>query len=138
MTRHYSQAELEAFLDESLSVEEMAAIETALRNNGDLLRQLAAINSRRSTGVHSVGEIWRQHRMSCPSREQLGSYLLGVLDDGWADYIAFHLQVVTCRFCSANLEDLQRRQSDTASPASSVRRRKYLQSSVGYLRRERT
>ena len=70
--------DLEAFLDESLPAERMAAIEDALRHNEVLQKQVAAINGRRDAGVHSLGEIWRRHRLSCPSREQLGSFLLGV------------------------------------------------------------
>ena len=78
MAADFTNTELEAFLDEALPVERMAAIEDALRKSESLQQQLAAINGRRDAGVHSLGEIWRRHRLSCPSREQLGSYLLGV------------------------------------------------------------
>jgi hypothetical protein len=86
-----TQSDLQAYLDEALSPAEMAAIEVELRAKPDLLKQLAAINGRRDAGVHSVGEIWRRQRLSCPTREQLGSYLLGALDQGHAEYIDFHL-----------------------------------------------
>ena len=79
MTTGFSNSELEAFLEESLPVERMAAIEDALRHNDQLQQRLTAINGRRDAGVHSLGEIWRRHRLTCPTREQLGSYLLGVL-----------------------------------------------------------
>jgi hypothetical protein len=46
-----------------------------------LLRTLEAINGRRDAGVHSLGEIWRRNRVSCPTRQQLGSFLLGILSD---------------------------------------------------------
>ena len=52
-------------------VDRMAAIEEALRGSDDLQKRLTAINGRRDAGVHSLGEIWRRHRLSCPSREQL-------------------------------------------------------------------
>ena len=45
------------------------------------------INARRDAGVHSLGEIWRRHRLSCATREQLGSYVLGVLLKEAADYL---------------------------------------------------
>ena len=67
-----TQSDLQAYLDEALAPDEMAAIEVELRKKPELLQQLAAINARRDAGVHSVGEIWRRQRLSCPAREQLG------------------------------------------------------------------
>ena len=134
MATRITTADLEAYLDEVLSSAEMSAIEGAIRANPDLLKQLAVINGRRDAGLHSVGEIWRRHRLSCPTREQLGSYLLGVLDQGHADYIAFHLEKIACRLCHANLEDLQRQQQESGEVVQS-RRTKYFQSTAGHLRR---
>jgi anti-sigma factor RsiW len=133
MTKAYSQAELEAYLDEALPAEQMAPIEQALRSDRNLVRQLAAINARRDAGVHSLGEVWRRHRLSCATREQLGSYVLGVLSKEAADYLAFHLEVIGCRVCRANLADLQKQQAESGESAQ-TRRRKYFQSSAGYLR----
>ncbi len=134
MARQLTESELEAYLDEALTPPEMAAVETQLRKSPELLRKLATINSRRDAGVHSLGEIWRRHRVSCPTREQMGSFLLGVLDDEQADYIRFHLEVVACRVCHANLEDLRQRQAES-NEMIVVRRRKYFDSSAGYLSR---
>jgi len=133
MTRAFTQAELEAYLDEALPVEQMARIEQALRGDPNLASQLAAINARRDAGVHSLGEIWRRHRLSCATREQWGSYLLGVLSKEAADYLTFHLEVVGCRVCQANLADLRKQQAESRH-AAQTRRRKYFQSSAGYLR----
>ncbi len=130
------QSDLEAYLDEALLPEEMAAVEAALRNDPELRHRLAAINTRRDAGLHSLGAIWRRHRLSCPSREQLGSYLLEVLPDELADYITFHLEVIGCRYCKANLVDLQRQQAEAPQEVQ-TRRRKYFQSSVGHLRSHR-
>ena len=128
-----SQAELEAYLDEALPVEAMARIERVLRDEPAVSQQLAAINARRDAGLHSVGEIWRRHRLSCPSREQLGSYLLRVLDEGPSEFIRFHLEVSGCRTCRANFDDLKNQQVD--APATVDRRRKkYFESSAGHLR----
>jgi hypothetical protein len=124
---------LEAYLDEALSADEMALVESALRADRDLTRRLAAINGRRDAGLHTLGEIWRRHRISCPAREQLGSYLLGALNKETRDYLEFHLKTVGCRFCLASLEDLERRHKETRESAAS-RHRKYLDSSAGYLR----
>jgi len=128
-------ADLEAYLDESLPAEEMARVEKALREDPSLARQLAEIHARRDAGVHSLGEIWRRARLSCATREQLGSYLLGALAQETAAYVRFHLEVVGCRCCQANLVDLRNQQTESTE-AAHVRRRKYFQSSAGYLRRE--
>jgi anti-sigma factor RsiW len=136
MSYRFAQAELEAYLDEALPADDMARIEKALRGEPKLAAQLAALNARRDAGLHSLGAIWRRHRLSCPSREQLGSYLLGTLPRETADYVEFHVQMVGCRYCRANLADLQTQQAE-ADEAVQSRRRKYFQSSAGYLRRRR-
>jgi len=137
MTRPFTPSELEAYLDEALPAEQMARIEQALRSDASLARQLASINARRDAGVHSLGEIWRRQRLSCPTREQLGSYLLGALPKESADYLAFHVEVIGCRVCRANLADLKKQQSESGDVAH-TRRRKYFQSSAGYLRPGKT
>ena len=135
MPRRVTQAELEAYLEEALPPTEMAAIEAELRQQPELLRQLAAINGRRDAGVHSVGEIWRRHRLSCIPRQELGSFLLGALDEQHSAYIDFHVNGIGCRFCQANLEDLRRQQEET-SEVVQTRRTKYFQSTAGQLRKK--
>ena len=133
----YTLSELEAYLDEALSPEEMAAVEAALREDETLAEQLAAVLHRRDAGVHSIGAIWRRNRASCPSREQWGAYLLGTLEDELQSYMQFHLETVGCRLCQANLEDLQQRQK--GSPEDQQRRsRKYYQTSSAHLRQEKS
>jgi hypothetical protein len=133
MNRHVTDAELEAYLEESLPADAMTGIELELRERPELLRRLSTILGRREAGVHSVGEIWRRHRLSCPDREQLGSYMLGVLDDDHAAYIRFHLEKIGCRFCQANFADLRQQQEETQELI--VRRRtRYFQTTARYLR----
>jgi hypothetical protein len=134
MTAPLKDSDLELYLDEALPAEEMARIEQALRTDRLLAERLAAINARRDSGVHSLGEIWRRHRLSCPTRQQLGSHLLGAISAEWQNYIVFHLETVGCRYCQANLADLKRQQAES-SEVVQTRRRKYFQSSAGYLRR---
>lgn len=136
MSRTFTRAELEAYLDEALSPADMVAIEAALRQQPELMRRLAEINQGLSGGSHTLAEIWRRHRITCPPRQQLGSYLLGAMPDERADYIRFHLQEIGCRYCQANLADLQRQQEENSAVASS-RRRKYFDTSAGYLPRDR-
>jgi hypothetical protein len=136
MTMNFRQSDLEAYLDEALPLEEMARVEKAARDNHALGDQLAAIQSRRNTGVHSLGEIWRRHRLSCPPREQLESFLSQALPDACAGYIRFHVEVIGCRYCQANLADLRSQRQAEAERAAEVRRRTYLKSSAGYLPRK--
>ena len=135
----YSIADLSAYLDEALPAETMAAIEDALRHDPKLCNELAQIIARRDSGVHSLGDIWRRHRLTCPSREQLGSFLLGILEADESAYIKFHIDTIGCRCCQANLADLKAQQAEAAQAASAdgsartARRRKYFQSSAGHL-----
>ncbi|WP_254512001.1 hypothetical protein [Anatilimnocola floriformis] len=131
--RRLTDAELEAYLEELLPSEAMAAIEHELRERPETLRRLSNILGRREAGVHSVGEIWRKHRLSCPDRQQLGSYLLGVLDNDHANYIRFHLDEIGCRYCQANYADLRSQQEETQELII-TRRTKYFQSTAGHLR----
>ena len=132
MNVEFTAAELEAYLDEALDAERMAEIERALRGSPELLQRLAQINARRDCGVHTVGEIWRRHHVGVPTREELGSYLLGVLPKEHAAYIRFRVTTLKCRYTIANLNDLHAQQKE-AEPQVAARRRKYFQSSVGRL-----
>ncbi len=133
MPHAFTDAELAAYLDESLAAEEMTRIESALRIHPELVERLVQINRRRDQGQHTLGDIWRRHRISCPSREQLGSFLLGVLEKDEAEYIEFHLFEVGCRLCQANAEDLQTQRDRSTTQDAEVRRRKYFQTSAGLL-----
>ena len=130
---HFSDTDLEGYLDEALPPEEMTRIENAVRSDASLVGRLTEIHARRDAGVHTLGGIWRRYRLTCPPREQLGSYLLGSLDRGTTSYVKFHVEVVGCRLCQANVEDLRNQQQEAADSAE-TRRRKYFQSSAGYLR----
>ena len=84
MTRKQrTQAELEAYLDEDLPAAQMAEIESVLRADPSLAEMLVKLNERRDAGAHSLGAIWRRNRISCPTREQLGSFLLETLSGFW-------------------------------------------------------
>ncbi|MCH2123588.1 MAG: hypothetical protein MK165_02270 [Pirellulaceae bacterium] len=131
MAKRFTTTELESYLDEALAPHEMAMIEEAMRQESEMNEQISTINSRRDAGVHSLGEVWRRHRVSCPTREQLGSYLLGALSNENSAYLKFHLEKIGCRYCQANLEDLQRRQTE-ANEIVVTRQRKYLESSAGF------
>jgi anti-sigma factor RsiW len=126
--------ELRAYLAEQLPAERMALIEQSLRDSETLRQRLVTLIRETDQGGVTVGEVWRRSRLSCPTRSQLGAYLLGALEDAQREYLDFHLQTVGCRVCEANLADLQ--QANTATPEKQRRRRRYFESSAGYLRRD--
>ncbi len=123
---------LRAWLDESLPQGQMATLELQLRDSPELRRRVARLLAAGDLGAHSVGAIWRRNRVSCPTREQWGMSLLGVLPREWQDYLDFHLQQAGCRYCEATLEDL--RAADQASEPAVRRRRRYLASAAGQLK----
>ena len=129
-----SDADLINFADEALSPTEMVRVESVLRDSVELRRRLAGLVQARDRGWHSVGAIWRGHRLSCLTRSQIGSYLLDALDPQWQDYIRFHTELVGCRICLATLADLRARHEE---PEASTRERRHrlFQSSVNHLRK---
>lgn len=131
----YTDAQLDGFLDDALPAEQMTAIEAALRTDAALGERMTAAVGRRDAGVHSLAAIWRRHRLTCPTREQLGSHLLGVLEPGLDAYLKFHLTTIGCRLCQASLEDLRAQNAAAGAEhgAAERRRSRYFQSSAGYL-----
>ncbi|QDV22456.1 hypothetical protein [Aureliella helgolandensis] len=130
----FTNQQLQSYLDETLASELMVAVEQQLRTDEVLRERLIELAGRREAGVHGLGEIWRRNRLSCPSREQLGSFLLGAIDEQLQAYIAFHVERVGCRLCAANLQDLKSQQTEQ-SASMQTRRRRYFQTSAGYLKR---
>jgi hypothetical protein len=127
-----TREQLAGYLDDALSEAETAQVEGALRESEALRRLLRALMQERDRGEHSIGAIWQRERLTCPAREQLGSYLLQVLDPAVLDYIEFHLHTIGCAYCQANLADLQRLQEEH-TPKARDRRRRFFESSAGYL-----
>jgi hypothetical protein len=125
-----------AYLEESLSSEVMSKIENELRQDASLRNRLSDLIAQRESGVHSIGDIWRRNRLSCPTREELGSYLLGAMMDDAASYVKFHLDQIGCRYCQANLDDLKAANESSGPNANSRQRReRFFQSSVGRVRK---
>lgn len=115
---------LRDYLAESLPGEQMARVEKALRDSSQLRERLESVrHDRADPTLHTLGAIWRRSRLTCVSREQLGSYLLDVVDPDQTEYITFHLEIIECPFCRANLADL-RGKADPMTPAASQTRRK--------------
>jgi hypothetical protein len=122
---------LRDYLVDALTPEDSARVEKALRDSAELRARLEEVRQNRTDGqLHTLGAIWHRARLTCPSREQLGSFLLDALDPELAAYLTFHIEVVECVFCQANLDDLKA-QSETehAAHASKTRQSRILQSS---------
>lgn len=107
MSQEFSEAELEAYVDESLDPQRAAEIERALKTDRELLKRLSYINGRRDAGVHSLGEIWRQNQVGVPTREQVQDWVAGKLSAEWADYLQFRVEVMKCRYTAALLADVK-------------------------------
>ena len=124
---------LRSYLADALPAGELARVEKALRDSADLRARLEEVRQNRGDpNLHTLGAIWRRGRLTCPTRQQLGSYLLQALDEGHQEYIEFHLQTIGCAFCLANLADLRVLQQE-AGPKTQERRRRIFTSSAGYL-----
>ena len=107
---------LRSYLADALPAEDLARIERSLRDSAELRARLEDVRQNRGDpNLHTLGAIWRRGRLTCPSRQQLGSFLLDVLDPALADYLKFHVEVVECAFCQANLADLKAKASQPAA-----------------------
>jgi hypothetical protein len=132
----FSREQLHAYLDDALSESETAAIEQELRQSEELRAALRQAMGERDRGEHSLGAVWRRERLTCPSREQLGSYLLQVLDEAEQAYFTFHLEVIGCPYCVANLADLKAL-SEEPAPAARERRKRIARASADVLQSNR-
>jgi hypothetical protein len=120
---------LRAYLAETLPPGDSARVEKALRESAELRARLEDVRADRvDNHVHTLGAIWRRRRLTCASRERLGSYLLEALEPDLMSYISFHIDVIECPFCRANLEDL-RAKAAHQSPVSQTRRSRIFEGS---------
>jgi hypothetical protein len=110
---------LRDYLNDALPDDELVAVERALRESAELRAMLKEVLEQEDRGEHTTGAIWRRERVSCPTRDQLGGYLLGAGDAELLEYIRFHLEEIGCPYCQANLDDLRKMQA-----ASSPKKKK--------------
>jgi hypothetical protein len=99
---------LRDYLHDALPDPELAAVEKALRESAELRALYQEVIEQEDRGEHTVGAIWRRERVSCPTRDHLGGYLLGAGDPELVEYIEFHLKIIGCPYCQANLDDLKK------------------------------
>ncbi|MFQ5494112.1 MAG: RNA polymerase sigma factor [Phycisphaerae bacterium] len=122
-----------------LEMDQKAVAGVKFRAIQKLKKYLAGHDAQTETGFDeasadvTVARVWREHRLTCLKRSTLGSYLLGVLEEPWRSYTQFHLDVVACSMCVANLADLES-EEDQRTPADTQR---MFASSVGFLKHSR-
>lgn len=133
MPEKFTDADLEAYLDEALNPDRAAELEQALRDDEELLARLSYINGRRDAGVHTLGEIWRRNQIGVPTVEEMSQFVQGKLSDEKADYVEFRLKTLQCRYTIAMLRDIENQQSSDEKEQTSTRRKKYFDSSANLL-----
>jgi hypothetical protein len=102
---------LRAYMCDALPDAELAAVERSLRESAELQTLLKEVLEQEDRGEHTAGAIWRRERISCPSRDQLGGFLLGAGDADLLEYICFHIEEIGCPYCQANVDDLRTKKS---------------------------
>ena len=123
-----TDADLLGYLDELLPPDDAATIETALRSDASLRQRAAGLLRDRDAGAHTLADIWRRGRLSCPGRFVLGGYLLGTLPPLETASVEVHLEAVGCRWCRADVDALIAARSD---PDAARRRERVFESSIG-------
>lgn len=121
MTELDDEQWLGLYLEEALDPQRMAWIEKRLREEPPLVRLLERMRREPSpSAVHSIGMAWVAGRLTCPTRTQWSKYLAGLLEDELTNYLKFHLELIECPFCRANVSDLQKRDASAADAAAEL------------------
>src|SRR4051794_24281350 len=110
---------LRNYLADNLPAEELARVEKALRNSAQLRARLEEVrNNREDVQLHTLGAIWHRSRLTCPSRQQLGSFLLDALDPELTSYFNFPPEIIASPFRQPTLAalDPQSRAATLAQP----------------------
>jgi hypothetical protein len=76
---------------------------------------------------------WGDNLLSCLKRNTVGAYALAALDTDWSNYVAFHVEIVGCEVCLANLDDLKREKGT----ATETMKERFFASSIGFLKKVR-
>ncbi|MFO1009356.1 MAG: sigma-70 family RNA polymerase sigma factor [Planctomycetota bacterium] len=89
---------------------ELAAASDPRRNLLPLLA-VALDDDETRPGIR-VPTAWKKGRVSCPARHWLARHVAGSLDGGPAEFVRFHLSEMKCEWCQANVDDLERLESE--------------------------
>jgi len=66
----------------------------------------------------TLGQVWREMRVSCPHPDILLAWKEGSLEKGPSSYLDFHVNEAECPVCQAVIEDLERRGKDAAEESA--------------------
>lgn len=125
---------LRDYLNDALPDAELASVEAALRDDAEVQALFRMVQAEVDRGEHSIGAIWRRERLSCPTRDQIGSFLLQALDADLEAYIDFHLRTIGCPACQANYDDLAKKKAKPDAKAEK-RQQRIVQSSAPALKK---
>jgi RNA polymerase sigma factor (sigma-70 family) len=76
-------------------------------------------------------EVWEEQRFTCPKRSTIGRFLLGTLEEPWHGYVDFHVNRLGCKFCRANVEDLQKA---TEAEEQKKSQQRIFESTIGFFK----
>lgn len=131
----FTDAEIIAFLDESLSPERSTELESALKSDLPLRERFLAKIGQQAAGLHTIGSIWQRMKLTCPTRQELQDFLQDKLEPNLENYVRFHLIQIGCRYCQANCADLLNEQD--LSAGKEERQTRFFQTSAGHLSHKR-
>jgi RNA polymerase sigma-70 factor (ECF subfamily) len=80
----------------------------AVRDEDNSLVPALAAAARDGEAQIDVAEVWKECRASCPARHWLARHVAGTLEEGPRAFVDFHLTEMSCPWCQANRDDLER------------------------------
>ncbi len=80
----------------------------------------------------SLHQVWENLRPSCPKRTTLGKFSLQLLPNDWTDFVHFHVELIGCSYCRANLFEMEAESEESTSEDFS---QQLFQSTIGFLGR---
>jgi len=101
-----------------------------------LLKRLAELVQESGSSIDAescsdlLTSVWETQRPGCPKRTTLGKFTLGILPPEWDDFTHFHVNVLGCTFCNANLAELDSTSDSNDSQATNDR---LFSSTVGFI-----
>ncbi|MFG0289281.1 MAG: RNA polymerase sigma factor [Rhodopirellula sp. JB044] len=102
-------------------------LQRQIASGGELGSEVPSETSRINADLAAA---WEFNRPTCPKRSTLGRYMLSILPSSWQDFVNFHVETLGCRYCRANLFEMQ----NTSGPQP--RDERMFQSTIGFLKRE--
>lgn len=132
MLRNQQLAELMAVKENEIGVTKhrlLGRLRASLNREPDTSGADAGIES---TLLPSLHHVWENLRPSCPKRTTLGKFSLQILPEDWTDFVHFHVELLGCSYCRANLVELEA-EAEESEPNGFTQQ--LFQSTIGFLNR---